>query len=88
MKNAFIAVLFLSFSLSFSYASKANDPYRAYLLSRIYMPIHAIAGSLQQKSPVNELAIPRYKIPAGNVFCIMEDKLTKATKVWITVGVK
>lgn len=33
-------------------------------------------------------AIPRYQIPKGSIFCIMEDKLTKATGIWIKVGVK
>lgn len=30
--------------------------------------------------------IPRYEIPKGSVFCRMEDKLNRATKVWIKVG--
>lgn len=30
----------------------------------------------------------RHEIPKGNLFCRMEDKLTRATKVWIKVGVK
>ncbi|MES2619533.1 MAG: hypothetical protein V4615_01690 [Bacteroidota bacterium] len=32
--------------------------------------------------------VPHYEIPKGNVFCRLEDKLTRATKVWIKVGVK
>ncbi|MFN8297927.1 MAG: hypothetical protein U0T75_02385 [Chitinophagales bacterium] len=32
--------------------------------------------------------LPRYQIPKGNVFCIMEDKLMKRTGLWLTVGPK
>lgn len=32
--------------------------------------------------------VPAYTIPKGNVFCIMEDKLTRATGLWIKVGVQ
>ena len=71
-----------------SITMKANDAYRNYLLTRVYTPIHPRSNSLQQKEDINNLSIPRYKIPIGNVFCRMEDKLTKATKVWICVGVK
>jgi hypothetical protein len=34
------------------------------------------------------LQIPKIETPKGAVFCRLEDKLTKATKVWIKIGVK
>jgi len=34
------------------------------------------------------LEIPKIETPKGAVFCRLEDKLTKATKVWIKIGVK
>jgi hypothetical protein len=86
MKNA----LLLFFLLILSITMQASTAYRAYLMTKIYKPLHQLNDTniAEQKNNAADLAIPRYKIPAGNVFCIMEDKLTKATKVWITVGVK
>ncbi len=31
--------------------------------------------------------VPRYKTPKGNIFCRMEDVVTKKTGVWLKVGV-
>ena len=72
-------------------SSRAGDPYRAHLLSQIFtidnprgyhniVPIQLPAGT--------DLYIPRYEIPKGAIFCRMEDKVTKSTKVWLKLGVQ
>ena len=85
-----ILLFLLSFSL-FGLDSKANNQYRTYLLTRIYgasISAKQIDSKVAFQSPESEAGIPRYQIPKGNIFCRMEDKLTKATKVWIKVGVQ
>ena len=72
-------------------SSKAGDPYRAHLLSQIFtlnnpqvyhniVPLQLPAGT--------DIYIPRYEIPKGAIFCRMEDKVTKASKVWLKLGVQ
>ncbi|HWB63871.1 MAG TPA: hypothetical protein VG603_10200 [Chitinophagales bacterium] len=71
--------------LFFASASWAGNPYRWYLLSTVYaLPQH----NIQKQQAVEPVVIPKYAIPKGAVFCRMEDKLTRATKIWIKVGVK
>ena len=69
-----------------------NNAYRTYLLQQLYagpkekqfqQQVYTRSGNLSTLA-----CIPKYSIPKGNVFCIMEDKLTKATGIWIKVGVK
>ena len=71
-----------------SFVVNANDPYRAYLLSKIIFQenfkIHKSAPASIAKS---NCVIPRFERPKGAVFCRMEDYLTTKTKVWIKVGV-
>jgi hypothetical protein len=71
-------------------ASKANDPYRDYLLSKIYLqPQPKIQSSTIFTPTVGASAfIPRFERPKGAIFCRMEDKVTKATKVWLKIGVQ
>lgn len=68
--------------------SKANNPYQKYLLAKLLTYHRATTCSMSQIKTTPLYTIPRYQIPKGNVFCRMEDKLTKATGVWIKVGVK
>lgn len=77
-----LTILFLS-----SFA-KAGDGYHNYLLSRLASnhPVKTIHTSIIVNT--RQAEIPRYQIPKGNIFCRMEDKLTRATKVWIKIGVK
>ena len=65
----------------------AGDPYKTYLLSKIYPELKP--SVILSPSPENRDGsfIPRYETPRGAVFCRMEDRLTKATKVWIKIGV-
>jgi hypothetical protein len=65
----------------------ANNPYHKYLQARIYGLYEPPLAHLYKYSAV-QAGIPRYHIPKGNIFCRMEDKLTKATGVWIKIGVE
>jgi len=81
-----ISITFLVATLS-TYA-QVRSPLRTYIL------LHTLAQRSYEKKQLittqvkPAYAIPHYEIPKGAVFCRMEDKLTKATKVWIKVGVK
>lgn len=73
-----------------SFFAQASGAYRTYLLSKVSFQLHS-----HFQSSTNDLAsaktncvIPHYEIPKGNVFCRMEDYLTRKTNVWIKVGVK
>ena len=70
--------------------SKANDPYRDYLLSKIFLqPQPKIQSSATTAPTTGATAfIPRLETPRGAIFCRMEDKVTKATKVWFKLGVQ
>ena len=86
--KAFVSVLIFC---SLFLASSANSPYRNYLLSKVY--IHAKTIELNQPlsntPPVGAGAfIPRFERPKGAIFCRMEDQVTKATKVWLKIGVQ
>ncbi|MCX6198493.1 MAG: hypothetical protein NTY88_04610 [Bacteroidetes bacterium] len=85
MKN--YVIIFFVF---ISFVAQASDAYRTYLLSKVSFQLHS-----HFQTSANDLAsaktncvIPHYEIPKGNVFCRMEDYLTRKTNVWIKVGVK
>ena len=82
-------IFFFSFSL-LTFNTKAEGPYKKYLLAKIYTPERTLQFHYPVSScePGNDAGLPRYQIPKGNIFCRMEDKLTKATKVWIKIGVQ
>jgi len=65
----------------------AGAGYHAYLLSRVYDCSRFVRNSENTGSCGAGAYIPHYQIPKGNVFCRMEDKLTKVSKVWIKIGV-
>ena len=71
-------------------ASKANDPYRDYLLSKIYLQPQSKIQSGNTLTPTVGAGafIPKYETPRGAIFCRMEDKVTRATKVWLKIGVQ
>lgn len=82
-----LSVMLFVFASMFAQGSGA---YRTYLLSKASFQLYP-----HFKSKTNDLAsaktscvIPHYEIPKGNVFCRMEDYLTRKTNVWIKVGVK
>jgi hypothetical protein len=88
MKSAGIIFLFLFFT----HILLAGDTYRKYLNLKISESKPQLLKfrtpdyfTFQQAGPS---ALARYTIPTGAIFCRMEDKLIKATKVWITIGVK
>jgi len=73
------------------FTAQAYNPYRLYLLSRLNTTQHfSPSNNLNDKKPdfYTLSPIPRYERPKGSVFCRMEDEMIKATKVWLTVGVK
>jgi hypothetical protein len=86
MKSLLVVFIFCSFFL----ASKASNPYRSYLLSKIYLEIKPVIyhseTTLQAVGP--SALIPHYETPKGAIFCRMEDKVTRATKVWLKLGVQ
>ena len=81
----FIMVLYMPIS-----ALKANDPYRDYLLSKIYLQPQSKIQSGNTLTPTVGAGafIPKYETPRGAIFCRMEDKVTRATKVWLKIGVQ
>ena len=46
----------------------------------------ATPAALPRKSPMKNY-VPAYQIPKGNIFCRMEDAVTRKTGVWLKVGV-
>lgn len=86
MKAFMMVVVFCSVTV----VSAARGVYRQYLLSTI--------SSFHKPAEVHEPAInstlspaayiPRFERPRGAIFCRMEDKVTKATKVWLKIGVE
>lgn len=91
MKTGIAIVLFTFLTAS----TKAGSPYRNYLVAKAQSQFYARSNDssapveriIQNNTPALTL-IPRYQIPMGAVFCRLEDKLTRATKVWIKIGVK
>jgi hypothetical protein len=78
MKPFFFIAALLFFKIT-----TAGNPFLLYL--------HAAPPVKKQLTPNSYLplyTIPHYQIPKGAVFCRMEDKLTKATGLWIKIGVK
>ena len=70
--------------------SIAGNPYREYLLSEIYTVHNTVPSRIAETSSTLSPAafIPRFERPKGAIFCRMEDKVTKATKVWLKIGVQ
>ncbi len=73
-----VALLFLSFTLF------AGGPYRNYLLAKTIIR----KPGVKPVAITSKTIIPRYQTPKGSVFCRLEDKLTKATRVWVKIGVQ
>ncbi len=69
--------------------SSAHNPYRNYLLSKIYIQPRVVEAYQSTNTSVGAGAfIPRFERPKAAVFCRMEDMVTKATKVWLKIGVQ
>jgi len=82
----FIAIIFL---LGIALPASSNNPYRAYLLSKIsHKTSFSVLDSNNKLFVKANCEIPRFERPKGAVFCRMEDYLTAKTKVWIKIGVK
>ena len=82
-----ITLLFLFLFLTG--ASRAGNPYHTYLLTQLNnKPSPTIAITELTSTTTKDLSVPRYRIPTGAIFCRLEDKLTKATKVWVKIGVE
>lgn len=81
MKSAITILLLFSISAVF-----AGNPYRTFLLTRVSAPSKSNAFITSTQKPI--CIIPHYQIPQCSIFCRMEDKLTKATGIWIKIGVK
>lgn len=84
-----VSILFIAFA----FCAKGQDStsaYRRHLEQRAWtcghkLVLHVIP--VRKAFTGNErYFIPRYEIPKGSVFCRMEDKLNRATKVWIKIG--
>lgn len=85
MKGFSILVVFLLLNSHIN----ATNPYIRFLVNSTLHNSVAIKLQHEQTTPAIEVTpIPRYQIPKGAIFCRMEDKLTKATGIWIKVGVK
>jgi hypothetical protein len=79
------ALLFSLLILCFS-QGKASNPWRTYLLSSVYKTqVKKPAMTWTASAPA--CRIPQYVIPKGNIFCRLEDKLTRSSHIWIKVGV-
>ena len=85
MKTILIFVFIIS-----SVATQATGVYRTYLLSKVALRTHTISHTIQTETATYTIncPIPKITTPKGNVFCRLEDRLSKATKIWIKVGVK
>lgn len=80
MKWFCVCIFFSSFQ-----TLSAGNPYRLFLL------LQSVSSSKNiEKATISTplYAIPKYQVPRGAVFCRMEDKLTKATGIWIKIGVR
>jgi len=84
------AIVFIFALCFFSGGLKAGGAYRNYLLSKVYVLHKAVDYHITEtNSPLSSAAfIPRFERPKGAIFCRMEDKVTKATKVWLKIGVQ
>lgn len=85
MKALGTGLVFLLWSLSVS----AGNKYRTYLIEQLANRPFPTPISIAKAPVANKVyTIPRYQIPAGSVFCRLEDKLTRVTKVWVKIGVQ
>ena len=84
------AFAFILVFCALALTSNANSPYRNYLLSKVQTYTRPVEYSQPVATPsVGAGAfIPRFERPKGAVFCRMEDHVTKATKVWLKIGVQ
>jgi hypothetical protein len=84
------ALMFVFTFCSLATGLKAGGPYRNYLLSKVYVLNKPSENHLTKASTSLSPAafIPRFERPKGAIFCRMEDKVTKATKVWLKIGVQ
>jgi len=66
--------------------ARANNPYRNYLIASTA----SFRGNNQipYQNTSTLVSIPKYQIPRAAIFCRMEDKVTRATKVWLKIGVQ
>lgn len=69
-------------------ATKANNPYITYLLTKTDGRIKSPVQRYSPKINGTRNWILGYEIPKGAVFCRMENKLMETTRVWIKLGVK
>jgi len=84
------SIFFILFSL-LSAVSMAGSPYKDYLLSKAFAPAKVIEYpfvSTHTSSLSAAAYIPGFERPKGAIFCRMEDKVTKVTKVWLKIGVQ
>ncbi len=65
---------------------RANNPYMDYLIARM-ISFRANNQILNPRASILA-SIPKYQIPKGAIFCRMEDKVSRATKIWLKVGVQ
>lgn len=82
-----VTILFIvvAFGAQAQDSSSAAKPNLETEVTRCHQPVvHRMAEV--DSAVIKPYLIPRYQIPKGSVFCRMEDKLTRATKVWIKVG--
>ncbi len=84
-------LLFFAFYFNFGRLN-AGGVYRKFLLYEVYheagftaKPNHE--GAINYR-PGPAAYIPRFETPRGAIFCRMEDKVTRATKVWLKIGVQ
>lgn len=75
------AWIFLLLFPAISFAG--GNPYRAYLLSQLSLVKTPPRANVYAITP-----LPKYQLPKGAIFCRMEDKVTRATKVWLKLGVE
>lgn len=71
------------------FTAQAGPPLHWYYYLPLVKPVRTGSATTTTKPNYPGIQpLPRYQIPKGNVFCIMEDKLMKRTGLWITVGPK
>jgi hypothetical protein len=88
MYNLQLKAMLLSLLLIAAACLNARNPYRNYLLSKIISRPPPALLTYQCNTTAKTMSIPHYQIPTGSVFCRLEDKLTRATKVWVKIGVQ
>lgn|GEM_PF-2247534 len=84
------ALVFIFILCMLTTGLEARGLYRNYLLSKVYIIHKPIQNhDVESSTALSSAAfIPRFERPKGAIFCRMEDKVTKATKVWLKIGVQ